>query len=144
MQNNPAITNARFNYRLRAAAWLSAGKTSAVRSSDSTQMRRRPSSSPDCRTPNSTSAPKKKRKLDADSDADESPAQIICEHCSGAVPQISLRVACLDGTTLKVTVPERGLVHEVKSIVGQVGQALHQESHVNTLFPPSCATWTRV
>ena len=32
---------------------------------------------------------------------------VICEHCSGAVPEISLRVACLDGTTLELTVAQR-------------------------------------
>jgi hypothetical protein len=37
-----------------------------------------------------------------------------------AVPDVSLRVACLDGTTLDVTVPQPGLVREVKRIVGQV------------------------
>ena len=68
---------------------------------------------------------KKKRKLDAarddadesDSDADDA---IVCEHCGGAVPQVSLRVASLDGTTLVVTVAQRGLVREVKRLVGQV------------------------
>ena len=63
---------------------------------------------------------KKKRKLDADSDSDESPAPIVCEHCGGPVPQVSLRVASLDGTTLVVTVAQRGLVREVKRLVGQV------------------------
>ena len=67
---------------------------------------------------------KKKRKRDAASDAEESddgddPA-IVCEHCGGAVPQVSLRVASLDGTTLVVTVAQRGLVREVKRLVGQV------------------------
>jgi hypothetical protein len=56
---------------------------------------------------------KKKQKLvavgcGAESDAD------------GGVPEVSLSVACLDGTTLGVTVPQRGLVCEVKRIVGQV------------------------
>jgi hypothetical protein len=36
------------------------------------------------------------------------------------VVNISLRVASMDGTTLDVTVPERGLVREVKRVVGQV------------------------
>jgi len=45
---------------------------------------------------------------------------VQCSHCGGAVPQISLRVACLDGTTLDVTVPQRELVREVKRTVGQV------------------------
>jgi hypothetical protein len=47
---------------------------------------------------------KKKRKRDAASDdADESDdaddVAIVCEHCGGPVPQVSLRVASLDGTT---------------------------------------------
>ena len=63
---------------------------------------------------------KKKRKLDADNGGDESPAPIVCEHCGSPVPQVSLRVASLDGTTLVVTVAQRGLVREVKRLVGQV------------------------
>jgi hypothetical protein len=45
---------------------------------------------------------------------------LICEHCGGVVPEVSLRVASLDGTTLELTVPQRGLVREVKRAVGQV------------------------
>ena len=63
---------------------------------------------------------KKKRKLDADNGGDESPVAIVCEHCGGPVPQVSLRVASLDGTTLVVTVAQRGLVREVKRLVAQV------------------------
>ena len=67
-------------------------------------------------------ANKKKRKLGADSGAAEGDAVpgLVCEHCLGAVPEISLRVACLDGTTLGLTVAQRGLVREVKRTVGQV------------------------
>jgi hypothetical protein len=54
---------------------------------------------------------KKKRKLVAVGAGAESDAD---------VPEVSLSVACLDGTTLGVTVPQRGLVREVKHIVGQV------------------------
>ena len=39
---------------------------------------------------------------------------------SQGVSNFSLRVACLGGTTLDVTLPGRGLVREVKHIVGQV------------------------
>jgi hypothetical protein len=48
--------------------------------------------------------------------------QVVSGHpaSDAAVPDISLRVACLDGTTLDVTVPQPGLVREVKRIVGQV------------------------
>ena len=67
---------------------------------------------------------KKKRKLDADDGGDESPAPVVCEHCGGPVPQVSLRVASLDGTTLVVTVAQRGLVREVKRLVGQVSAVL--------------------
>ena len=73
---------------------------------------------------NPPSKKKKKRKLDADNGADESPAPIVCEHCGGPVPQVSLRVASLDGTTLVVTVAQRGLVREVKRLVGQVSAVL--------------------
>ena len=68
----------------------------------------------------------KKRKRKAGSGADESEAadaEVICEHCGGTVPLISLRVACMDGTTLEVTVAQRGLVREVKRLVGQVRTA---------------------
>jgi hypothetical protein len=71
--------------------------------------------------------PSKKRKRKAGSGADESEAadaEVICKHCGGAVPLISLRVACVDGTTLDLTVPERGLVREVKRSVGQVRGSL--------------------
>jgi hypothetical protein len=49
---------------------------------------------------------------------------LVCEHCGGPVPQVSLRVASLDGTTLVVTVAQRGLVREVKRLVGQVSAVL--------------------
>ena len=64
----------------------------------------------------------KKRKLADDGRAAEGDAVpgVICEHCGGAVPEISLRVACMDGTTLELTVAQRGLVREVKRVVGQV------------------------
>ena len=65
---------------------------------------------------------KKKRQLGDDGGAAEGDAVpgLVCEHCGGAVPEISLRVACLDGTTLELTVAQRGLVREVKRSVGQV------------------------
>ena len=73
-------------------------------------------------SPPSKKANKKKRKLGADSGAAEGDAVpgLVCEHCGGAVPEISLRVACLDGTTLEVAVAQRGMVREVKRMVGQV------------------------
>ena len=56
----------------------------------------------------------KKRKLGADTGH-------AIESASAEVPhEVSLRVACLDGTTLDVTVPQRELVREVKRTVGQV------------------------
>jgi hypothetical protein len=60
---------------------------------------------------NSPPQQKKKRKLAAVGGGAESDAD---------VPEVSLSVACLDGTTLSVTVPQQGLVREVKRIVGQV------------------------
>jgi hypothetical protein len=39
---------------------------------------------------------------------------------AASLPEVSLRVASLDGTTLELTVPQRGLVREVKRAVGQV------------------------
>jgi hypothetical protein len=67
---------------------------------------------------------KKKRKLrdddDEAEDEDAATVAVICDHCGGAVPEVSLRVACMDGTTLEVTVAQRGLVREVKRLVGQV------------------------
>ena len=64
----------------------------------------------------------KKRKLADDGGAAEGDAVpgLVCEHCGGTVPEISLRVACMDGTTLELTVAQRGLVREVKRSVGQV------------------------
>jgi len=67
---------------------------------------------------------KKKRKRNAAGDdgdeSDDDEAALICEHCGGVVPEVSLRVASLDGTTLELTVPQRGLVREVMRMVGQV------------------------
>jgi hypothetical protein len=85
--------------------------------------------------------PSKKRK--AGSGADESEAavaELICEHCGSAVPLISLRVACMDGTTLDVTVPERGLVREVKRSVGQVRGSL-AASYSPLSDAPLCLAW---
>ena len=75
---------------------------------------------PDAKASESNPPSKKKRKLDADNGGDESPAPVVCEHCGGPVPEVSLRVASLDGTTLVVTVAQRGLVREVKRLVAQV------------------------
>jgi hypothetical protein len=67
---------------------------------------------------------KRKRKPNADDSfsdeqSEDGPVVAVCEHCGGAVPEISLRVASLDGTTLVVTVAQRGLVCEVKRLLGQ-------------------------
>ena len=65
-------------------------------------------------SPPSKKNKKKKRKLGADTGH-------AIESASAEVPhEVSLRVACLDGTTLDVTVPQRELVREVKRTVGQV------------------------
>ena len=55
---------------------------------------------------------KEKRELDTEMTANDAVTDDAIE--------VSLRVACFDGTTLDVTLPERGLVREVKRIVGQV------------------------
>jgi hypothetical protein len=96
---------------------------------------------------------KKKRKLGedgtgSDEEADDDPVAVVCEHCGGTVPEVSLRVACLDGTTLDVRVAQRGLVLEVKRLVGQVrsrdsfGMA-SVSTHNLLLSFCRCATWTR-
>ena len=98
---------------------------------------------------------KKKRKLRDDDEAeaedkDAAAVAVICEHCGGAVPEVSLRVACMDGTTLEVAVAQRGLVREVKRLVGQVRTAyIAIVSNLDRLLiaSPLCsfsrATWTR-
>jgi hypothetical protein len=108
---------------------------------------------------------KKKRKLcddgsGSDDEADGDPVAVVCEHCGGAVPEVTLRVACLDGSSLDVTVAQRGLVREVKRLVGQVrflassaqrsfvfvmASALLWRSRRLTalLLVCRCATWTR-
>jgi hypothetical protein len=54
----------------------------------------------------------KKRKLQADSEE------------ADADPEITLRVACLDGSSLDLKVPPRELVREVKRSIGQVRRRL--------------------
>ena len=61
---------------------------------------------------------KKKRKLQADSEQADSAA------ASAADPEITLRVACLDGSSLDLKVPPRELVREVKRAIGQVRRRL--------------------
>ena len=46
-------------------------------------------------------------------------------------PEITLRVACMDGITLDVTVPQLGLVSDITRAVGQVRQRLF-ELHIIT------------
>ena len=57
---------------------------------------------------------KKKRKPQADSEEADGAA------ASAADPDITLRVACLDGSSLDLKVPPRELVREVKRAIGQV------------------------
>ena len=102
---------------------------------------------------NPPSKKKKKRKLrddgsGSDEESDDDPVVVVCEHCGGAVPEVSLRVASLDGTTLDVRVAQRGLVLEVKRLVGQVrGRGLFGMASASTHSAASlvrrCATWTR-
>jgi hypothetical protein len=89
----------------------------------------------------------KKRKLRTDSAAAEgvtAPAK-VCERCGGAVPEVSLRVACLDGSALDLTVPKRELVREVKRAVGQVKRApgvSGQTIVANYVVPPDMCPLT--
>jgi hypothetical protein len=105
--------------------------------------------------PPSKKKKKKKRKLRGDGsgsgeEADDDPVAIVCEHCCCVVPEVSPRVACLDGTSLDVAVAHRGLVLEVKRLVGQVWVvdsfvcALVWRVHRLTalLLVCRCATWT--
>jgi hypothetical protein len=57
---------------------------------------------------------KKKRKLQADSEEAATAA------ASDVDPKITLRVACLDGSSLDLKVPPRELVREFKRAIGQV------------------------
>jgi hypothetical protein len=45
---------------------------------------------------------------------------IVCETCGCAVPQVSVSVFCLDGSTLSLDVPQRSIVWEVKRTIGRV------------------------
>ena len=60
----------------------------------------------------SDSPPSKKRKKQADSGE-------ASRACDDAAAAITLRVACLDGSSLELTVPPRELVREVKRAIGQ-------------------------
>ena len=67
--------------------------------------------------PPSKKQKKKKRKLQADSEEADGAA------ASAADPDITIRVACLDGSSLDLKVPPRELVREVKRAIGQVRAA---------------------
>ena len=58
---------------------------------------------------------KKRKKLQADGDGPDGDAVTVID-----APQVSLRVACLDGSSLDLKVPPRELVREVKRAIGQV------------------------
>jgi hypothetical protein len=66
----------------------------------------------------SDGTPSKKRKKLASDSGEASKAR------DDAVEDITLRVACLDGSSLELTVPPRELVHEVKRAIGQVRRRL--------------------
>ena len=57
--------------------------------------------------------------------SDEDDDGVVCEHCGGPVPQISLRVASLGGTTLAVAVAQRGLVRDAIFVVDVSPQLLN-------------------
>jgi hypothetical protein len=65
--------------------------------------------------PPSSKKKKKKRKLQADTEEADGAAVVI-----DADPEITLRVACLDGSSLDLKVPPRELVREIKRAIGQV------------------------
>jgi hypothetical protein len=93
--------------------------------------------------------PSKKHKLHTDGATAEAVAtpEVVCDHCGGSVPEVSLRVACMDGCTLDVTVPQRGLLRDVKRLVGQVRLFLTHpctNSHCPRFSHCSCVTWIRV
>jgi len=62
----------------------------------------------------SGSPPSKKRKKQTDID------EVKLARDDDAADDITLRVACLDGSSLELTVPPRELVREVKRAIGQV------------------------
>ena len=68
--------------------------------------------------PSKKNKKQKKRKLQADSEKSATAA------ASADNPDISLRVACLDGSSLDLKVPPRELVREVKRAIGQVQRRL--------------------
>jgi hypothetical protein len=49
----------------------------------------------------------------------EEEAGLLCGACGGAVPQMPVTVAALDGTMLRLRVPQRSFVREVKRTVAQ-------------------------
>ena len=68
----------------------------------------------------SESPPSKKRKKQADIDE-------VKLARDDAADDITLRVACLDGSSLELTVPPRELVREVKRAIGQVSSERERE-----------------
>ena len=97
----------------------------------------------------SESPPSKKRKKQVGIDAVELAGDDAAE-------LITLRVACLDGSSLELTVPPRELVREVKRLIGQVSgerkrvglqlvsrRYIMPLSHITSLFRGRCETWTR-
>ena len=68
----------------------------------------------------SESPPSKKRKKQVGIDAVELAGDDAAE-------DITLRVACLDGSSLELTVPPRELVREVKRLIGQVSSKKKRE-----------------
>jgi hypothetical protein len=68
---------------------------------------------------NPPSKKKKKRKLQGTSNEADAAAAV-----TDADPEITLRVACLDGSSLDLKVPPRELVRKVKRAIGQVRRRL--------------------
>ena len=65
-------------------------------------------------------APSKKRKTAGGAGEDEAAAAKMCEHYGGNIPEVTLKVPMLDGTTFSVTVPERGCVRQVRREITKV------------------------
>ena len=74
--------------------------------------------------PTPPSKKKRKRAGGAGAGEGEAAAAKTCDHCHGDIPEVTLRVAMLDGTTFSVTVPERGCVREVKREIAEVRRDL--------------------
>jgi hypothetical protein len=79
----------------------------------------------------------------ADDCENDASAGIVCKHCHGAVPQVSVRVASMDGVTVDVTVPQRGIVRELAQAVAQVRGGVARGCTINTSDDILCSLCRR-